>query len=306
MSSFYDVIIVGSGPAGLSAGLYTSRAGLSTLILEKEMMGGELMNRETIENYPGYSEGIMGPDLGSNMTTQAMNYGAEITMGEVTNIEVAEDYKMIKTPEEEYRGKAIIFTGGAHPKKLGIPGEEEFADNGVFYCATCDGPQFANKVVAVAGGGDSGLTEALSLTRLVSKVILIELLPRLTASKVLQDRASANPKFEYMCGTKIEAIQGDSSVKSITIVDTKTGGKKALDVDGILIHIGLEANTGYLKNIVPLDERGQILVNEKMETQIPGIFAAGDIRHNSPMQIATAVGDGVTASLSLGKYLGIR
>jgi thioredoxin reductase (NADPH) len=306
MSSVYDVIIVGSGPAGLSAGLYTSRAGLSTLIMEKETIGGELMNREMIENYPGYPEGILGPDLGSNMTTQAMNYGAEIKMAEVTNIEVAEDYKLIKTPEEEYRGKAIIFTGGAHPQKLGIPGEEEFTDNGVFYCATCDGPQFANKMVAVAGGGDSGLTEALSLTRLVSKVILIELLPRLTASKVLQERALANPKFEYMCGTRIEAIQGDSNVKSIAIVNAKTGEKKSLEVDGLLVHVGLEANTGYLKNIVPLDERGQILVNEKMETQIPGIFAAGDIRHDSPMQIATAVGDGVTASLSLGKYLGIR
>lgn len=306
MISVYDVIVVGAGPAGLSAGIYTSRAGLSTLILEKESIGGELMDREMIENYPGYPEGIMGPDLGSKMRTQAMNYGAEIKLGEAIDVENDEDYKFIKTPEDEYSSRAIIFTGGAHPKKLGIPGEEEFTEKGVFYCATCDGPKYANKAVAVAGGGDSGLTEAIQLLRLGAKVTLIEFLPRLSASKVLQDRAMTNAEFKYTCGTKIESIQGNVSVKSITVVNVETGEKSHLEVEGLLIRIGLEANTGYLKNIIPLDERGQIEVNEKMETQIPGIFAAGDIRHNSPMQISTAVGDGVTASISVSRYLGIR
>jgi thioredoxin reductase (NADPH) len=304
MISVYDAIIIGSGPAGLTAGLYTSRAGLSTLILEKELIGGEPMNREMIENYPGYPDGILGPDLASNMTTQAMNYGAEIKIGEVISLQIEDDHKIVKTSlGEDYGSKAVIIANGTHPRKLGVPGEEY---EGVFYCATCDGPSYADKVVAVAGGGDSGLTEALSLARFASKVIVIELLPQLSASKILQDRALANPKLQIICGTKIEAIQGDTSVKSLSLLNAKTGEKSVLEVGGILVHTGIIANTEYLKNVVPLDERGQVLVNEKLETKISGIFAAGDIRHNSPWQISTAVGDGATAALSLGKYLGTR
>lgn len=183
-----------------------------------------------------------------------------------------------------------------------MPGEQEFVDKGVFYCAMSDGPRFADKVVAVAGGGDSGITEGLFLARLVSKVTIIEALPQLTSAKILQERASANSKIEIKCGTKIEAVRGDKEVKALDMVDTKTGRKSTLEVDGILVHIGLEPNTGYLKDIIPLDENGQILVNDRMETQIPGIFAAGDIRHNSPMQIASAVGDGATSALSLQRH----
>jgi len=306
MNEMYEVIIVGAGPAGLTAGLYTSRARLRTLIIERETIGGELANRDLIENYPGYSDGVLGPDLGSSMAKQAMDYGTEIEFGEVERIEVEEGYRVVKTSRGDYLGKATIIAGGAHPKRLGVPGEEEFADRGVFYCATCDGPRFIDKVVAVAGGGDSGLTEALFLAGMVSKVIVIELLPHLAATKTLQERVSSNPKIETKCGVEIEAIHGDEQVKTISLLDTKTGQTSVLEVDGILVHVGLDANTDYLRGSLSLSEIGQILVDEKLETGVAGIFAAGDIRHNSPMQISTAVGDGATAALSLGKYLGSR
>lgn len=303
MDGIYDVLIIGAGPAGLTAGIYTSRSKLGTLIIEKEALGGELVNRDLIENYPGYPDGILGPELGSNMVNQAINYGAEIQLGEVEQIKIEGNHKVVKTPFEEYSGKAIIITGGAHNKKLGVSGEQEFADKGVFYCATCDGPRFVNKVVAVAGAGDSGITEGLFLARLVSKVIIIEMLPQCTATKILQDRAFSNPKIEVRCGSKIEIIIGDEQVKALDLLDIQTGERSTLQVDGILVHIGVEPNTDYLNGIVPLDRQGYILVNEKMETEIPGVFAAGDIRHNSAMQIATAVGDGATAAISAGRYL---
>ncbi len=303
MDVIYDVIIIGAGPAGLTAGLYTSRAKLNTLIIEREKFGGELLDRDLIENYPGYPNGVVGPELGSNMASQVMNYGTQIQFGEVEQIEIDEDYKIIKTAQGNYRSKALIIAGGAHPRKLGVPGEQEFADRGVFYCATCDGPRFANKAVAVAGGGNSGMTEALLLARMVSKVTIIEMLPQLTGTKIIQERISSNPKIEIKCGVKIEAIRGDDQVKALDLLDVQTGQKSVLEVDGILVWVGLEANTDYLRGKVPLDERGQILVNDQMETEIPGVFAAGDIRHNSLMQITTAVGDGATAALSLERYL---
>ncbi len=303
MAEIYDVIIIGAGPAGLAAALYTGRARLRTLILEKELMGGELINRELIENYPGYPNGIMGPELGSNMLNQTINYGAEIQLDEVQQIRIESGLKKVRSSQEEYQGKGIIIAAGAHPKKLGVPGEEEFADKGVFYCATCDGPGFANKVVAVAGGGDSGVTEALILANYVAKVIIIEVLPQCTASRILQERAQSNPKVQIISGCAIEAIQGDDTVRAIDVKDVVTGEKASLSVDGLLVHVGLEANTDYLRGTIPMDKRGQILVNERMETEISGVLAAGDIRHNSLMQITTAVGDGVTAALSIGKYL---
>jgi len=303
MDTIYDAVIIGAGPAGLTAGLYTSRAKLPTLIIERETVGGELMNRDLIENYPSYPDGILGPELGSNMLRQVMSYGTKISLGEVERIQIEGDYRVVRTPQGDYRGKAIVIACGAHPKKLGVPGEQEFADKGVFYCAVCDGPGFANKVVAVVGGGDSGITEGLFLAKFVSRVIVVEMLPRLTATGILQGRVFSDPKMEIKCGSRIEAIVGDEEVKALELLDIQTGERSTLPVDGVLVHIGLEPNTGYLTGTVPLDSKGQIMVNEKMETEVPGIFAAGDIRHNSPMQIATAVGDGATAALSLGKYL---
>ena len=303
MDAIYDVIIIGAGPAGLTAGLYASRAELRTLIIEGETIGGELVNRDLIENYPGYPDGILGPELGAKMMSPVMNYGAEIRLTEVQQVKIEGSHRGVKTSQGDYLGKAIIIAGGAHHKKLGVPGEQEFADKGVFYCATCDGPRFADKVVAVAGGGDSGITEGLFLTRFVSRVMIIEMLPQLTATVILQERAFSNPKIEIKCGIKIEAIRGDEQVEALDLLNIKAGQRSVVDVDGILVHVGIEPNSNYLRGVVPLDSKGHILVNDNMETEIPGVFAAGDIRHHSPMQIATAVGDGATASLSVSKYL---
>lgn len=302
MGNTYDVIIIGAGPAGLSAGLYTSRARLSTLLLEQKTPGGQVMNVERVENYPGLAN-VTGTELGSSMLKQAREYGAKLAMAEATGVAVAPEQIAVRTSAGDYRCSALIIASGAHPKKLNVPGEEEFANKGVFYCATCDGAHFANKVVAVAGGGDSAITEALNLCRIASEVVIIEIMPALTATSVLQDRAHANPKIEVLCGVKIEAILGDERVKSLQLLDTETQQRGTLDIDGILVHVGRMPSTDYLKGVVPLDKNGFILVNDWMETEVPGIFAAGDVRHNSAMQIVSACGDGAVAAISVCKKL---
>ena len=300
----YDVIIIGGGPAGLSAGIYTSRAGIHTLLLEKGGIGGELMNRELIENYPGFGEGgIQGPQLGSAMTQQMTNCGAEFALAEITGVDVIADCKMVSTTETTYSCKGIVIASGSLPKKLKVPGEVEFAHRGVFYCATCDGPKYAGKEVAVAGAGDSGITEALALARICPKVTVIEFMPQPNASKVLLDRAHENPKIDIRYATKIEKIVGKDHVTALELESCDTSAKNRLEVEGILVRIGLTPNTQFLSSVLPLTPVGQIPVNENMETSIPGIFAAGDVRRYSPMQIATAVGDGVHAAMSLGRYL---
>ena len=305
MDANYDAIIVGGGPAGLAAALYAARSRVKTLILERETPGGELMNIDMVENYPGYPDGVLGPDLGSNMMMQATKFGAELQFADVKQIVPGTGEQLLKTTQGDFRTKAVIIASGSHSKKLGVPGEEEFTNKGVFYCATCDGPRFAGKVVAVAGSGDSGLSEALFLTGFVAKVLVIEILPQLMANKTLQERVLANPKIEVRCGTKIEAIRGKEHVELLEVADMKTGQKSSLKADGLLVRVGLAANTAYLKGTLPMTPVGQILVNDLMETAVPGIFAAGDVRHNSPMQIVTAVGDGATAAMRMLKYLGV-
>ncbi|MDR1206525.1 MAG: FAD-dependent oxidoreductase [Peptococcaceae bacterium] len=303
MYTDYDVVIIGSGCAGLAAGIYTGRAGLSTAVMEKESMGGELMSRQLVENYPGFANGIMGPDLASAMLEQASNAGAEVKSGEVVEIKDKSGYKMIKTADETVTCKGIIIAAGSHPRKLQVPGEDEFANKGVFYCATCDGVKCAGKDVAVAGAGDSGLTEALYLERLGCKVTVLELMPQPKASKVLIDRIGANPNIEIKCGVRIESVAGDEWVTGIHLQDPDTGVKDYLTAGGIYVRIGLIPNTQFLQDILTLSPGGQIPVNEHMETAIPGIFAAGDVRLNSPAQMAAAVGDGVTAAMALGRYI---
>jgi len=311
MEADYELIIVGCGPAGLAAGLYAGRARLKVLLLGRETAGGEMRGIEQLENYPGFPDSISGAKLGLEMMKQAMKYGLQFKLAEVEGIELQEDYKLIKAKitragEATYLAKTVIIAGGARPRKLDVPGENEFAGKGVSYCGVCDAPQFAERVVAVAGGGDAGLTEALYLTRLASEITVIELMPELTASKILQERALANPKIKICCGTRIEAITGDNHVKELQLLNVLTSERTTLPVGGILIRIGLEPNTSYLKGLLSLDSGGFVLVNEEMETSTPGIFAAGDIRHASARQIATAVGDGVTAALSAGRFIKLK
>ena len=302
--SDWDVIIVGGGPAGLTAGLYLSRAKWRNAVLEKESFGGYIMNVEWIENYPGYAAGVAGAQLGMEMKNQAVQYGLQLKRGEVTTIERFGNSKVVTCIDgKSYTTEAVIIAGGSVPKKLGVPGEEKFRGNGVINCAFCDGGQFVDRVVAVCGGGDAGVTEAHYLAKLASRVILIEALPQLTATAVLQDRAKNNPKLEIRCGIRVEAILGDSNIEAVEFVEGENGQKKTLKVDGVLVHVGLDPNTEYLEGVVPLDSQRQIVVNAGMETEIPGFLAAGDIRSGSPRQVTTAVGDGATAGISAQRFL---
>ena len=300
----YEVVIIGGGPAGMTAGLYLSQGKRRTILLEKESFGGYIQNVEWIENYPGFSEGVAGAQLGSEMVTQAMKYGLQLAQAEVVGVELFSSCRYVTcTGGKGYTTAVVIIAGGCKQKKLGVPGEEEFQGRGVFSCAFCDGGQYADKVVAVCGGGDAGVTEALYLTKLASKVILIEAEPSLTATALLQERASANPKLEIRCGVRVEAMVGDSQLEAIEILEVGSGQKGSLKVDGVLVHVGLDPNTDYLDGIVSLDEQGQIIVNDKMETSVPYILAAGDIRSGSPRQIATAVGDGAIAAIRAERLL---
>lgn len=298
----WDVVIIGGGPAGLTSGLYLSRAKRRTLLLDKNTAGGYLQNIEFIENYPGFSDGVPGAQLATQMVNQARKYGLEIETGEVSGIELFSGTRVVVCSDgRSYTTNTIIIAGGSKNKKLGVPGEAELTGKGVFECAMCDGGEFAGKTVAVCGGGDSGLTEALYMSKIASKVIVIEFMPMLNATAVLQDRVNANEKITVHTGTKIEAIEGKERVEGITV--SKDGKRETLKVDGVLVHIGLEPVTGYLEGVVALDEQDYVSVNEKMQTEEPHIFAAGDIRSGSPRQVVTAVGDGAIAGIWANRLL---
>ncbi len=303
MNEIYDVIIIGAGPAGLTAGLYCAQGGLKVLVLEKENIGGQILNIEKIENYPGFGDGITGPQLRRAMTVQAKNYGVEIKIAEAQGLEITSENKRVRTTAGDYFSKVVIIAGGGHPMRLGVPGEEKFINKGVAYCAMCDRSQFEDKIGVVAGGGDAGVTGALYLSKIAKKIVIIEVMPQLSAKYFLQERARKDQKIEIICNRKIKAILGDTQVRTIDLLNTETKGLSTLSVDGVLVHVGWEAASGYLKGVIPLNSQGEILVNERMETEFPGVFAAGDIRHGSPRQIATAVGDGATAAISALKYV---
>jgi thioredoxin reductase (NADPH) len=295
----WDVVIIGGGPAGLTAGLYLSRANRRTLLLDKDSFGGYIRNVEIIENYPGFPDGVSGPQLASEMVNQAAKYGLRMETAEVTGIELFSGCLWVGCAGGQgYTTHIVIIAGGSRGKKLGVPGEESLLGKGIFSCAFCDGGHFADRVVAVCGGGDAGVTEALYMAKIASKVILIEAEPELTATAILQERASANPKLEIRCRVKVEAIAGDDKVEAIECLNLSNQRKEKIGVDGVLVHIGLDPNTEYIDGVVPLDSQRQVIVNEKMETEVPHIFAAGDVRSGSPRQVSTAVGDGATAAIS--------
>jgi thioredoxin reductase (NADPH) len=273
-------------------------------LVDKESPGGYIKNIELIENYPGFSEGVAGARLATQMVTQATNYGLKYEQAEVSTIEIFSSSKWVGCVDGKgFTTGAIIFTGGSVPKKLGVPGEEEFKDKGVIRCAFCDGGQFAGKTIVVCGGGDSGISEALYMSKIADKVIVVEAMPQLNATAILQDRLKANPKMEVHTGTMVKEIIGSDHVEAISVVRNGNDQAEIIKTDGVLVHIGLDPNTSYLEGIVPLTESGQIEVNEWMETGLPGVFAAGDIRSNSSRQVSAAVGDGAAAGIAAQRYL---
>ncbi len=298
----YDVIIIGGGPAGLTAGLYTSRAGLKSLLLERGIMGGQMVNATLIENYPGFPEGISGAELGSLMHRQAERYGLKIVVTEVASISEKQPYTVVAS-DGSFEATAVIITTGSEYRKMGVPGEENFAGRGVSYCATCDGFFFRNREVAVVGGGDTAVTDALELSQHASKVYVIHRRDQLRAGKVLQERAFSHPKLEFIWSTVVEEAVGDKVLNGLKLLNVKTGQKSALKVDGVFVAVGLMPNSRTFFDIVELDDAGYVVTDETMATSASGIFAAGDIRSSSPRQIATAVGDGTTAAMSAFRYI---
>ena len=303
MNKKYDVVISGGGPAGLSAGLYASRAKLDSLLIEKGLVGGQIANAERVENYAGFPEGIDGFELGQLMHRQATKHGLKTLIAEVTGIELQGEQKVIRTSEGNFIAKAVIIASGSERQKLGVPGEEEFVGKGVSYCATCDAAFFREQPVVVVGGGDTAITEALHLARFASKVTVIHRRDQLRSGRTLQEKVFSQPRIEFRWDSIVERIEGGDLVKRIRLRQLKTGEESALEVAGIFISIGLRPNSDYLKGILPLDVTGHIITDERMETKIPGIFAAGDIRYNSARQAITAAGDGATAAIYAEKFI---
>jgi thioredoxin reductase (NADPH) len=299
----YDVVIIGGGPAGLTAGLYASRARLKGLLLEGMMVGGQMVTTDIIENYPGFSQ-ITGAELSALMDEQAKRFGLRVETGEVIGLEVIGDQKLAKTAGGEYRGQAVIICTGAEYRKLGIPGEGEFTGRGVSYCATCDGAFFQDGKIVVVGGGDSALTEALFLTKFAKEITIIHRRDALRATKIYQERAFASPKIDFLWNSVVEEIKGNQTVESVLVKNVKSGEITEVPTEGVFMFIGIEPKTAFLKGVVALDESGYIIADENnLETSVEGIFAAGDARKKLLRQVATAVGDGATAAFAAEKYL---
>jgi len=301
--NIYDVIIIGAGPAGMTAALYASRANLATVMLERGMPGGQMANTEDVENYPGYDH-ILGPDLSTKMFDHAKKFGAEYKYGDVKEIIDGKEYKIIRTGSGEFKTRSIIITTGAQYKALGVPGEKELSGKGVSYCAVCDGAFFKNKELVVVGGGDSAVEEAVYLTKFASKVTVIHRRDDLRAQKILQDRAFANDKIEFIWSHVVKEINEENGkVGSVTLISKKDGSEREFKTDGAFIYIGMLPINAPFLNLGITNEEGYVETNEDMETKIPGIFAAGDIREKMLRQIVTATGDGSIAAQTAASFV---
>ncbi|MBA4453115.1 MAG: thioredoxin-disulfide reductase [Nitrosopumilaceae archaeon] len=299
----FDVVIIGAGPSGYTAGIYCSRAGYDTLILSGILPGGQLVNTTEVENYPGFENGIMGPDLMIEMRKQTQRMGTTIVDDEAINVDFRDSPFKILTGSEEYEGRAVIIATGANPRKLGLEGEQTFAGKGVSYCATCDGPFFRNQELVVVGGGDSAIEEATFLTKFATRVHLVHRRDELRASKVMQERAMNNDKIQFHWDSAVTDIKGDQKMQQAVIKNLKTNEEKTLDVGGLFVAIGHEPNTQMFKNQIDLDEEGYIVLKNKTKTNIEGVFAAGDVHDRSYRQAITAAAFGCMAAIDVDKYL---
>ena len=301
----YDVVIVGGGPAGLTAAIYSARGRRSTVMLERNMAGGQIALTELVENFPGFPEGISGFDLSDKMKRQAAQFGAELR--EITTVAAFQPEPdgcfSISTDQERIRGKSIILAPGVEAKRSGIPGEAEFVGRGVSWCATCDGALYKNRTVAVVGGGDSAVEEGLFLTRFADKVYVVHRRDELRAEKIIQERAFANEKMEFVWDSVPRRIMGDQMVEALEVQNVKTQALTSLPVSGVFFYIGQIPNTTFLQGVVRLDEQGYILTDDLMRTSLCGVFACGDARANPLKQIAMAVGEGSLAAVQAARYL---
>ena len=303
MNAEYDVVIIGGGAAGLSAALYTTRAQLKTLVIEQLAPGGQLMLTSDIENYPGFPEGVLGPDLSQYMEKQAVRFGAMIDYDSIERLEVEGPVKAAVGADGTYTAKALIVATGGEHNKLEVPGEDELAGRGVSYCATCDGNFFAGQDTIIVGGGDAAMDEGLYLSRIASKVTVIHRRDELRATKVLQERAFNTPNMDFMWSHVVREIRGNGSVDRVLVADLKSGEEYERPVSGVFIYIGFHPNTAFLDNVLPMDRGGHLITNMRMETPVPGVYAAGDARQFSDRQLGNAVGDGITAALSAYRYI---
>nr|WP_320190368.1 thioredoxin-disulfide reductase [uncultured Desulfobacter sp.] len=298
----YDLVIIGAGPGGLTAGLYAARARMNVLLIEKAVPGGQILVTDWIENYPGFPEGISGYDLAEKIKEQAMALGLEIETAEVQGLDLSGTTKEVILKEKRIKTKSLIIASGASPRKLGV-GEDKFMGKGISFCATCDGPFFRDKVVVAVGGGDTAIQESIFLTKFAKKVYVVHRRDELRATKILQERAFSNDKIEFLWDSVVTGMDGFFGVEKVNLKNLKTGNESQIEANGCFIWIGILPNTEFIKGDVKTDESGFILVDTKMQTNVPGVFAIGDVRDTPLRQIATAVGDGAMAAVSAEHYV---
>jgi thioredoxin reductase (NADPH) len=302
MKPDYDIIIVGGGPGGLTAGMYGSRANLKTVAIEKYLPGGQIAATEEVEDYPGF-EHILGSELAAKFESHARKFGLEIISDEVEEIYQDGGNHVVKTAESSYTARTVIIATGGSPNRLKVPGEKEFAGKGVSYCAICDGAFFRDQVIVVVGGGDAAVEEGLFLTKYGSKVILVHRRDKLRAAKVIQERAFKNPKMEFIWDSVVESVEGEKKVTQINVKNVKTGVTSKVDCGAVFVFVGFVPNSRLTREPLKLDDSGYILTDENMATSIPGIFACGDVRHQLVRQITNAVGDATTAAMAASRYI---
>ena len=299
--NIYDLIIVGGGPAGVTAGIYAQRARLKTILLEKLGVGGQIILSDLVENYPGF-QGISGFDLMQKFEEQAKTLGLAIEDCEVTRVTDEGEYKLVKTHDRDYGAKSVIVASGSKSRRLGVKGEEEMIGKGVSFCATCDGFFFRGKDIVLVGGGNSAITEALFLAKIVNKVYVVHRRSELRAEKILQERALGNPVIEFVWDSVVEEVVGNNVVEGVVLRNVETGERSELAVGGVFVYVGITPNTEFID--IKKDENGFIITDRSLATSIPGIFAVGDCRQTELRQVATAVGDGALAVTSVERYLG--
>lgn len=303
-ASIYDLIIIGGGPAGLTAAIYAGRDGLDARVLAGSLPGGQPANTAGVENFPGFPEGIEGPELAQRFRSQVENFGTEVVPETVTEVDLSTSPFTIQTEERTYQAQTVIVATGAEPRRLGVPGEDEFYGRGVSYCATCDGFFYRDKRVVVVGGGDSAVDEAIYLTKFASEVVIVHRRDRLRASEFFQERAFANPEISFAWESVVEEVLGDETVKGVRVRDVKTDETSVIETDGVFVYIGMKPRSDLFAGQLEMDEQGYIISDRHQHTDVPGVFVAGDVQDPYYRQVVIAAGTGATAAMEVERFLG--